>query len=256
MNINHTEDEYILLEQEEIEVTNEAIVVMLLLLAATKGNIEKELRLFYQQYGKDGVVTYDEARKWISEQNHRRRLTALLLYISGEFMSVFGGLEMHFRDFLTQVIGKESAFFGTKIDVDKLLSRKWGLDDLYWLERLEADVNLWRLTIAKDVKQMIHKEASLDDILIQLDKRFKSIDKVLKRLGLSESTAVGSLARQSIFKEIGISKYQFYAKEDERTCDECGALHGTIFPISAFEVGVTASPIHPWCRCWEVPILE
>lgn len=256
MAINHTETEYIQLEQEERDLTDEAIAVMLLLLAATKGNLEKELQSFYHKYGKDGVVTYAEARKWISEQDHQRRLTALLLYISGEFLTVLGELETHFRKFLTEVIGKESAFFGTKIDIDKLLSRKWGLDDLYWLERLEADVNLWQLTIAKDVKQMIHQGASLDDILNQLNKRFKSIDKVLTKLGISESTAVGSLARKDIFKELGIGMYRFYAKEDERTCDECGALHGTIFPISAFEVGVTASPIHPYCRCWEVPILE
>lgn len=252
----YTEQQFIDLEQEERTLTDEAIAVMLLLIANTKGNLEKELRAFYQRYGKDGVVTYAEARKWISEQNHQRRLTALLLYISGEFLSVLGGLETHFRKFLTEVIGKESAFFSTKIDVDALLSRKWGLDDLYWLERLEADVNLWKVTIAKDVKQLIHKGASLDQVLAQMDKRFTSIDKVLKKLGLSESTAVGSLARQDIFKELGIGKYQFYTKADERTCEECGALHGTVFPISAYEVGVTASPIHPHCRCWEIPIWD
>jgi SPP1 gp7 family putative phage head morphogenesis protein len=130
------------------------------------------------------------------------------------------------------------------------------VDDLYWLERLEADVNLWKVTIAKDIKQALHKGAHLDDVLKQLEKRFGSIDKVLKKLGISESTAVGSLSRQAIFEELGVTKYQFFTKPDERRCEECGALHGTIFPISAFEVGVTASPIHPRCRCWEVPILE
>lgn len=256
MPINFTEDDYIKLEQEERELTDEAIVVMLLLLANTKGNIEKELRNFYQKYGKDGVVTYHEARKWISEQDHRRRFTALTLYLSGEFLSTLGELEVHFRKFLTEVVSKESTFFGIKVDVDKLLSRQWGLDDLYWLERLEADVNLWTVTIAKDLKQMMHRGASIDDILLQVEKRFGSIDKVLKKLALSESTAVGSLSRQFIFKELGINKYRFYTKADERTCESCGSLHGIIFPISAFEVGVTASPIHPHCRCWEVPVIE
>lgn len=256
MPIRHTEDEYIKLEQEERELTDEAIAIMLLLIANTKGNLEKELRNFYQKYGKDGVVTYSEARKWVSEQDHRRRLTALTLYLSGEFLSTLGKLETHFRRFLTEVVDKESTFFGVKVDVDKLLTRKWGLDDLYWLERLENDVNLWRLTLAKDLKQMVHRGASIDDVLTQFNKRFKSIENVLDALGVSESTAVGSLARQSIFKELGVGKYQFYTKVDERRCEQCGALHGTIFPISAYEVGVTASPIHTRCRCWEVPILE
>lgn len=252
----HTEEEYINLEQEEREITDEALLAMFLILASLKGDIEKELRLFYQKYGKDGVVTYAEARKWVSEQNHQRRLTALLIFLGGAFTITYDKLTTHFAKFLTEVIGKESTFFGVTVDIEKLLNKPWGLDDLYWLQRLEADVNLWKVTIAKDIKQALHKGATIDDILKQLDKRFGSIENVLEKLGLTESTAVGSLSRQEIFKELGVTKYQFYTKVDERRCEECGALHGQIFPISAFEVGVTASPIHPRCRCWEVPIME
>lgn len=251
----YSEQQYIDLEREEFAISEEGIAIMILLMASLKGNLEKELRNFYQRYGTDGRITYAEARKWVSEQDRRRRLTALLMFLGVEFDSALVGLEKHFRKFLTEVIGKESTFFGVAVDVDKLLSRPWGLDDLCWLDRLEADVLLWKATIAKDLKQAMHRGARLDDVLAQLEKRFGSIDKVLKKLGISESTAVGSLSRQEIFKELGVSKYQFYTRADERTCGECGALHGRIFPMSAFEVGVTASPIHPYCRCWEV-ILE
>jgi SPP1 gp7 family putative phage head morphogenesis protein len=251
----YTEEQFIKLEQEERSLTDEAIAIMIMILATTKGNIQKELRDFYSQYGKDGVVTYNEARKWVSKQDRRKRLAVLTLFVGGEFFSALGKLETHFRNFLTEVIAKESTFFGIKVNVDDVLARKWGLDDLYWLDRLEADVKLWRLTIFKDLKQMIHRGASLEEVLAQIDKRFTSIGKVLNKLGVSESTAVGSLARQDIFKELGIDKYRFYTKADERTCGECGALHGKVFPMSAYEVGITASPIHPWCRCWEVPIM-
>lgn len=252
----YTDEQFEKLEQEERELTDEAIAIMLLILANTKGNLEKELRNFYQQYGKDGIVTYAEARKWISQQDHTRRLTALNIYLSGEFLSALGDIEHYFRKFLIDVIGKESTFFGIEVDIDAILSRPWGLDDLYWLERLEADVNLWKATIAKDIKQALHKGAALQDVLNQLDERFRSIEYVLKKLGMSESTAVGSLSRLDIFKELGVTKYQFYTKPDERRCETCGAMHGLVFPISAFEVGVTASPIHPHCRCWEVPIWD
>ena len=248
------EQEFIDLEQEERELTDEAILAMMFVIATTKENVEKELRNFYQKYGKDGVVTYAEARKWVSEQNHQRRLTALLLFLGGEFAIAQDKLETHFRTFLTSIVDKESTFFGVKVDVTDVLNKPWGIDELRWLDRLEADVNLWKATIAKDIKQAMHRGASLDDVLTQLEKRFGSIDKVLEKLGLTESTAVGSLSRYEIFKEMGITKYQFFTKPDERRCEECGALHGKIFPISAFEVGVTASPIHPHCRCWEVPI--
>lgn len=252
----YTDEQFEKLEQEEREITDEAILIMLLILANTHGNLEKELRDFYSKYGRDGVVTYAEARKWVSEQDHRRRITALTVVVGALFLDALAQTEVHFRRFLIDVVGKESTFFGVKVDVDALLTRKWGFDDLYWLERLEADVHLWNATILKDLKQAMLKGSTIDELLAQLDKRFSSIDYVLKTLGLSESTAVGSMSRQAIFKALGAEKYRFYTKEDERTCETCGAMHGLIFPTSAFEVGVTASPLHPRCRCWEVPILE
>lgn len=252
----YREEEFIALEEEERNLTDEAIAVMLLLIANTKGNLENELRKFYQQYGRDGVVTYAEARKWVSSQDHQRRLTALTLYLSGEFVSLLDDLETQFHRFLTEVIGKESTFFGIKIDVDDLLTTPWGFDDLNWLERLRADVDLWQAYIANDWKRALHRGATINEVLAQLDKRFKSIGNVLETLGLSESTALGSLGRRAIFKKLGVTHYQFYTKADERTCETCGSMHGLIFPISAFEAGVTASPLHPRCRCWEVPITE
>lgn len=250
------EEEFVALEEEERNLTDEAIAIMLLLLANVKGNLERELSSFYRKYGQDGIVTYDEARKWISEQDHRRRLTALYLYVSDEFVSALSDIEYQFSRFLADIVGKESTFFGVSVDVDKILTRSWGVDDSYWLSRLTEDIYLWKANINKDIKQAILKGEHIDDILEQLNKRFKSINSVMTTLGLSESTAVGSLSRQDIFKELGVKKYQFYTKDDERRCETCGDMHGRTFPISAFEVGVTASPLHQRCRCWEVPILE
>lgn len=252
----YTDEQFEKLEQEEREITDEAILIILLLLANTRGNLEKELRDFYSKYGRDGVVTYAEARKWVSEQDHRRRITALTVVIGSLFLDVLSQAEGHFRRFLIDVITKEAIFFGVTVDVDALLLRKWGFDNLYWLERLTADVDLWNATILKDLKQAMLKGSTIDDLVAQLNKRFSSINSVLKTLGLSESTAVGSMSRQAIFKELGVEKYRFYTREDERTCETCGAMHGLIFPMSAYEIGVTASPLHPRCRCWEVPILE
>ena len=251
-----TEEQFIELEQEERTVTDEGILAMILLLGIVKGNLENELRAFYHKYGKDGVVTYTEARKWVSEQDHTKRLTALTLYMSGEFGRILPQLSNEFEKLLKAVIEKESGFFDTEVEEDKILENKWGNDDSTWEERLEEDVWLWVLYFANDWKRSMLQRKHLDDVLKLLDKRFTSIESVITTLGLSESTAVGSLARQKIFRELGITKYQFYSKADERTCETCGSMHGLIFPMSAYEVGVTASPLHPRCRCWEVPIRD
>lgn len=250
----YTEKQFIELEQQERQLTDEAIAVMLLILANTKGSLEKELQSFYQKYGKDGVVTYAEARKWVSEQDHRRRLTALNIALTTQFNQALSNLKVEFEKMLKSVANKETGFFDVKIDTDTTLNKKWGKDDSTWYKRLEDDVALWCATILIDCKRSILKQSTLDVVLGTVDARFTNINKVLKKLGLTESTAIGSMARLEIFKELGVSKYQFYTKVDERRCVECGTLHGLVFPISSFEVGVNASPIHPHCRCWEVPI--
>ena len=244
------------MEQEELALTEEAIAAILFIMATAHGNMEKELRNFYQKYGKDGVVTYAEARKWVSEQDHQRRLTALTLYMTNELNSALLKTKRTLESMLKSVIGKETGFFDVEVDIDKILDTPWGVDMSTWLKRLEADGAMWQVRIAGDWKRAMLRGETLDDVLTQLGKRFKNIRTISEALGLSESTAIGSLARQKIFRELGITKYQFYTKPDEQRCEQCGAMHGHIFPMSAYEVGITASPIHPRCRCWEVPITE
>ena len=100
----YTEEQFIELEQEERTLTTEATLFMLYLLAETKSEIEKELRSFYQKYGKDGVVTLQQARKWVSDKDHRRRITALLLILTDEFDKLHSKMNPEFNDFLTKVI--------------------------------------------------------------------------------------------------------------------------------------------------------
>lgn len=251
-----TDEQFDELEQEEHSLTEEAIIAMLLLLGVTHDELTKELRDFYSKYGNDGVVTYQEARKWVSSKDHTKRINLLLIVLGDRFTTLLDDLTDSFNSFIPDIIDKESKFFNVELDTDGLIDAKWGADDLNWLTRLEDDVNLWLYTVTSDIKQGLLKQVDIDTILETLDKRFVSMEKVLKRLALTESTATGSIARRQIFKELGIKKYRFYAREDERTCEHCGSLHGLIFPITAYEVGVTASPIHAHCRCWEVPIME
>lgn len=250
-----TDEQFEKLEQEEREITDEAIFLMIALIASTRLAFEKELYRFYQKYGKDGVVTWQDVRKWTNGKDHRRRLTVLLAFLADKFDELHEELTPMFTVFLSKVVKKEFDFFDVDLD-DDILDKPWGIDDGTWFTRLADDVDLWKAYVGNDLKRSFMRKDNIDDVLELLDKRFTSMEKVIQKLAVTESTAVGSLARREIFKELGINKYRYYAREDERTCEVCGSLHGLVFPISSYEVGVTASPMHPWCRCWEVPIKE
>lgn len=251
-----TDEQFDELEQEEHTLTEETIIAMLLLLELTKADVEKELRSFYQKYGRDGVVTWGDVRKWTIGKIRKRRMTVLLLFLADRFDLLHAKLNPKFDTCLTKVANKEFDFFDVDLDIEDVLNSAWGVDDATWFKRLSNDVDLWKTYIGNDLKRSFMRHDNIDDVIEQLNKRFTSMERILKRLVLTESTAVGSIARRQVLKELGIKKYRFYAREDERTCEHCGSLHGLIFPTTAYEVGVTASPIHAHCRCWEVPIVE
>lgn len=240
-------------EEDEHSITVETLVLLYAIMADARYNIENELRSFYQKYGKDGVVTYAEARKWISSKDRRKRLNVLLLALCAPFDFSHIELKSEFQTMLQKIVKMECEYFGIDLDWDDL-SLRWGFDKLSWEDRLLKDVLKWNSTIMTDVKRGILQRKHLNDILADVEKRFKSIEYALESLSVSETTAVGSIARHEILRELGIDKYKFYTRVDERRCEVCGSMHGLVFPMSAYEVGVTASPMHPRCRCWEVPI--
>lgn len=252
----YTDEQFEQLELEERELTEEAILLMLALLVSTRTALEKEIRSFYQKYGKDGVITLQEARKWVSMKDRRRRMTVLFALLLGRFNDLYAELSPAFRSFLSEVIEKEAEFFDVETDKDDILTKPWGVDDAIWDTRLADDVELWNAYVANDLKRSFMRQDNVEDVIEKLLDRFESIENVIRKLAMTESTAIGSLARRQIFKILGIKKYRYYAREDERTCEICGSLHGLVFPTSAYEIGVNASPIHPWCRCWEVPIRD
>lgn len=247
----YDETQLIELEKSEHELTLGMVLVLLAYLENLRSDLEYELRKFYQKYGKDGVVTYAEARKWISEKDHQRRLTWLLAITSSSFTSLFGKMKPKFEDLVDEIVKKEFDHFGVALDKPFL---KWGTDNLTWVDRLADDVTMWKAYIANDIKRGLLTKKTIDDILETLNKRFLTMENITKRLAITETTAISSITRKEIFKELGITKYKYYAREDERTCEQCGSMHGLVFPISAYEVGSTAPPLHSNCRCWTVPI--
>lgn len=251
--------EYEQFEQEQNERTQKLIQAMLALLLAFRKDVDRELSDFYRKYGSDGVVTYQEANKYMSSTNHRRRMIVLFMAITTALTGMFNDLHLrmdsHFRD----IVKREFKLHGLKVSdelLDKILKTKWVNEygSSNWEERLDGYHARWGLVLPNDVKTAFHTNNDIDDIMDDYNIRQRSMQNLLTTLINTEATAVGSIARREIFRQQGIKKYKHYERMDERTCDECVALHGKVFPISAYEVGVTASPLHLRCRGWEMPV--
>lgn len=252
----YTDEELEELEKEEEILSDEATAALLLALGVSKKDLEREIRSFYSKYGKDGVVTFQEARKWVSNKKHLRRYLLLDQVIDSVFDESFEIFSDTLSNLLRDVVLKEAEFFGVALDVDKILDTIWSSDGLSWIERLVAHQDRWRIVLNNELKKGFIKGDSVLDLLKSIDKKYEAMEKILERLCVTETTATSSLAKKEIFKKMGVEKYRFHTVPDERRCEQCGSMDGKIFPMSAYEIGVTASPLHPRCRCTAVPILD
>ena len=77
-----------------------------------------------------------------------------------------------------------------------------------------------------------------------------------RRLVMTESAYFSSAAQKDCYGELGVERYKIVASFDQDTCELCGALDGKVFKLSDYQVGLTAPPFHPWCRCCTCPYYE
>lgn len=77
-----------------------------------------------------------------------------------------------------------------------------------------------------------------------------------ERLVRTETSYVCNQAEMQSYKDGGIEEYEYLTAEDSRTCKLCARMNGQRFKVTEAEVGVNMPPLHPWCRCTTVAVVE
>ena len=240
-------------EKSQHDLTVEAFRAILEEMYGCQKEVEREIEAFVREYGRDGVVTYAEARKWVSRDDHRRRMTALLLTISALYVTLFGKISKTTGSLLNTIAENEYRFYGLKPEdgkIAKILEKPWGVQEMSWEQHIDEYKSRWNSIHSRDLTVAFLRRDGIDKILKDYRKQAEREQKIIKTLLDTESSAIGTSARAEILKELGETRYQIFTRVDERRCDTCASMHGMIFPFSAFRVGETAPPFHARCRCW------
>ena len=103
---------------------------------------------------------------------------------------------------------------------------------------------------------MIMRGAAPDKAIKAISDRFQVSKSQAGRLVMTESAAFANEARKDCFKDLGVEKYVIVETLDNETCSLCAQLDGKVYPMSEYQVGVTAPPFHPWCRGTTAPYYE
>ena len=108
----------------------------------------------------------------------------------------------------------------------------------------------------KDIRGSIN----LDKWKAQLKSKFKDEAQYAKyasnRLIRTETAYVSGQTTAVAYDECGIERYEFISVLDGRTSSICQGLDGQVFETKDKEVGVNWSPMHPFCRSSQAPVLD
>jgi SPP1 gp7 family putative phage head morphogenesis protein len=188
--------------------------------------LEIDMATFSQQAGKviNAFLTYPavkEGNKVVSESYHRG---------------------LNFANIGVKQIGIQATIGGVT------------MSNIRALDMLQEKNRLVLTTLGDDLKK---------DIVVQLSEGIQNGEGMAKLANRIQSVADGmektravAIARTETmnafntatvdrYREHGIERVEFFTAQDERVCEECGALHGDVF-----NVGLAPNvPLHVNCRC-------
>lgn len=137
--------------------------------------------------------------------------------------------------------------------IDAMIRKPWAQDGANFSDRIWSNKEKLVNTLHTELTQNIIRGASPKKAIDSLSKTMGVSRSQAGRLIMTESAAISSAAQKECFNELGVERYQILASLDSSTCDICQALDGKVFTMKEHEVGLTASPFHPNCRCTEIP---
>ena len=137
--------------------------------------------------------------------------------------------------------------------IKKVLSRPWTADNQTFRDRCWTNKQNLVNSVNTQLTQMIIRGEAPDRAIAAISKQFEVSKSKAGRLVMTESAYFASAAQKDCYKELDVEQYQIVAALDRDTCDICGSLDGKVFKMSEYQEGLTAPPLHPWCRCCTAP---
>lgn len=248
---------------------------------------------FYQKYGDNNGLTYEQAMQKLNEEElsdyaanakkyreqaknakdpellkrlneqyasaQVRRLEALKFEVSAITDAMGSQLNTKLGDYLVKVSSDvyKALSEGSQVDLDAIKT----IVESEWLgsnysERVWGDVDKLVEHLTEELKQMFIRNESPMDLARKLRSEFNITRAQAETLARTEVTHVITKTTIDRYKEFGYEEYEYLAHIDSRTSQICRDLNGDKFPIDEYEAGVNAPPMHPNCRSTILPIIK
>ena len=225
----------------------------------------------YIRYGEENAIngTWMKQLENASARYHISRLEALKLQTQQSIETMFGNqldsIDSTMRDIYKSGyyrtafeiqkgvgVGWDFATLDDKT-ISKVINKPWAVDGKNFSERVWGNrqklVNELNTELTRNIILGQDPQKAIDAIA----RKMNTSKNVAGRLVMTEEAFFSSEAQKDCFNELDVELFEIVATLDSHTSEICQEMDGKVFPMSQWEVGVTAPPFHVWCRTTTVP---
>lgn len=237
-----------------------------------KMSLEEYIRL-----GRENAINYSEdiARELERASIRYRvtRLEALELELKAQVASVYGLTDELTYEMLAQLYRDQYSrtafeiFKGTGIldttfalpnfdEIENLIRTPWSIDGQTFSAHIWKNQTQFCQNLVDSLFEMMVLGEGYDIASKKLQKLYGGMLSDCERVVYTEAAYFQGLAQNKCYQRLGVKRYQFLCELNLKTCHRCQNLDLKVFKMSERRVGVNAIPMHPRCRCVEVPYIN
>lgn len=232
-------------------------------------NVEEYIK-YGQENKKNGE--WEQQLENASVRVHISRLEALKLEIQQEAEKLYGNcidaIDQHIRNTYTSDFYhtayeiQKGVGIGTTINrldsrtVEMIVCKPWAVDGKNFSDRLWENKTKLINQLHNSLSRMCITGEAPDRAVAEIAKKMKVSRAQAGRVVMTESAAFANKARQDCMEELDVEQFEVVETLDSHTCETCGGMDGKHFPMTEFQIGVTAPPFHPNCRGCTCPYFD
>lgn len=228
----------------------------------------------YIRHAKENEVSgaWSKQLENASARVHISRLEALKVETQQELEKLYGNctdaIDHHIRDayttdfYHTAFEVQKGIGVGTSMNrldpdtVEKIVSKPWAVDGKNFSDRLWENKTKLINNVHNSLSRMCITGEAPDRAIEEISKQMGVSKAQAGRVVMTESAVFANKARQDCMEELDVEQFEVMETLDSHTCATCGGMDGKHFPMTEFQIGVTAPPFHPNCRGCTCPYFD
>ena len=236
--------------------------------------VEKQLKKYYLAAAKRCIADFESTyNKIIADTEKGKQPTPADLYKLDKYWKAQGQMKRELQKLGDNSIKMLSAAFEanffevyysialqgfssfnttSKQTAMQIINSIWVADGKTWSQRIWGSLDKLADTLNEGLVHCVITGKKTTELKKILQERFNVSYGRADALVRTEMAHIQTEAAKQRYKDYGVTKVQFWADPDERTCPECGKLHKKIYNVGEH----IPIPAHPRCRCCALPVVD